>query len=115
MYTQAVYTRQQSFNLAPVLSISYDLTLAVDELEANVLSIYPNPSQDGIFVISLKEEVEHLTIGVTNMLGQELEATINRNSPTNFTVDLSENPTGVYVLSLDNEMGAFYSAQLVVE
>ena len=57
------------------------------------LSIYPNPSKDGIFNLS-----KSINWKVYSMLGKELKSG-NGNQ-----VDISENPKGIYLIKMDDKL-----------
>ena len=86
-------------NLAP-----YGCTSGLAENENQNFKIYPNPS-NGIFSLRLKtEKAKQYTLKVRNNLGQiVLEEQVFANGNFAKAIDLSENESGVYFLSLENE------------
>ncbi len=81
--------------LAPALGIN-----AVTD-EATV-KVYPNPSNSGKYTVEIKNYVTGAKkIGVYNMLGEKVcQEFTSQNSE--FTIDLSNMPQGIYLLMVDN-------------
>ncbi len=93
-------TQLAAINLNFVLPVG----ITEKEKELNNLNIYPNPS-NGQFALRLKtEKAKQYTLKVRNNLGQiVLEEQIFANGNFAKAIDLSENESGVYFLSLENE------------
>ncbi|MFH1119554.1 MAG: cadherin domain-containing protein [Bacteroidota bacterium] len=66
------------------------------------LSVYPNPSADGIFNIRLKEEtLEETTLTITDLTGKKVgEASFS--GMMNYRFDLGYLPSGVYLMHAQN-------------
>lgn len=79
---------------------STNINLGIDDLENNqALSVYPNPSSEKI-TITLDSSMisENLTIHIYSFSGEELTSQSNTG-----TIDISNFPTGIYVLKVQNE------------
>ena len=63
----------------------------------NTVYAYPNPSETGIFILQGKV-FNNTNAAVTNVLGQQINATIINNQ-----LDLSAMPSGVYFVRIDGE------------
>lgn len=72
------------------------------DLKAN---IYPNPSS-GIFNLSLlAKSTDNIIVEIFNMLGQrEFSTTVNDLKNSNYQLDLTSLPKGVYLIRLSNSM-----------
>ncbi len=77
----------------------YDPTLS--------FSVFPNPSEDGVFSFILKEEkVDFLDVSVFNSLGQRVEGFFEKNSlVSSHEIRLSGQPKGMYFLRVRTEKG----------
>ncbi|MBE9481448.1 MAG: S8 family serine peptidase [Bacteroidetes bacterium] len=68
------------------------------------LKLYPNPSEDILnIIISGVDDIFNLSI--INMQGQEVytEKSVNFSNTKNISIDISNLPTGIYVLSLTSD------------
>ena len=67
-----------------------------------LLSVYPNPSADGIFNIELKEEsLGETTLIVTDITGKKVGEASSLGM-MNFRLDLGYLPSGVYLMHAQN-------------
>ncbi len=86
------------------ISLIWQPSLTTASFEAVAASIYPNPSNSGLFTIEAKDSIQN--IKVLNTLGavvfQETVALENTNSKK---MDLSGLSNGVYFVSLTNSKG----------
>ena len=76
---------------------------AITELNQNSLDVYPNPGK-GIFVLKLNSKNESVNIKIVNSLGKVVfeEQKVSVNDNRSKTIDLSNLPQGVYMLSIDD-------------
>jgi hypothetical protein len=85
-------------------------TIVVTGIEEKVVSqafnIFPNPGK-GIFNIELKnQEVKNASIEVYNVLGEKITSSnLNLGKQTNFRLDMSSQPNGVYMVKFVTEKG----------
>lgn len=77
--------------------IEYKMAL---EKDSKAISLYPNPSKDGIFYIKSAEEVSEVTIVVSDISGRLLSEFKKNNFNSSLIVDLSNQPSGIYIISL---------------
>ena len=79
----------------------------------NRISVYPNPNK-GLFTLELSSIINKSTIEVSNLLGQQVfkeELTGSKNK-----IDLSLQPSGLYIYRVLNETGEFLSSgKLVIQ
>lgn len=83
---------------------------ALDELEAGIFQVYPNPSADGHIAISLNEQLSDVTIEVMNALGQIV---YSKGQISGSTTELQLPSSGVYFVRL-NVAGKRSEVQKVV-
>ena len=82
-----------SFRLVPQLSNTIPVNSTVDEVK---YTIYPNPAQDELTIIS---NIEHGNVSLINFIGQKILGTeLNYDS----FIDLAQYPRGMYVLEIEN-------------
>lgn len=84
--------------------------LAVDEVKAENVSIYPNPSTGEFFIKGLANVQ---TVSVINALGQEV-LNVNNNTQTVIAVDLT-NRRGVYFVKLTDKSGTTVTKRIIVK
>ncbi len=81
---------------------------------ANLLTVYPNPS-NGLFTISMKnEELKMKTIAVYNVLGEQIYSAPFTIYNSQFTIDLSSNPNGSYFLRVITADGETFTQKVSV-
>jgi hypothetical protein len=88
--------------------------LGINTLEANGLSIFPNPSADGLFNLSISNQLgKNVSYRILNMAGQIIqEKSINVTSNrTNIMIDLAAVKSGVYMIELNNN-GKIFNQKL---
>ncbi len=82
----------------------------------NNLVIFPNPASNGKFNIELKREnLKHeIKILIYDLLGEKVEANINYNQPSYIEIDLSNEPTGIYLVKIYGGT-IIYTLKIVVQ
>lgn len=82
-------------------SIEVQATLAVNEVVANVLKVYPNPAKDTVTLSGMTEASEIILL---NTLGQE----VKKITATAFeqTIDLARNESGMYICKITSASGS---------
>ncbi|MGP8214215.1 MAG: T9SS type A sorting domain-containing protein [Bacteroidia bacterium] len=94
---------------------SCDNLQGINEIVSNDmrLNLYPNPN-NGIFTISLQNINEEPRINIYNMLGQSIYN--NKINHTNTTLNLSGQPTGIYLYRVVSEKGEnIGSGKVIIE
>lgn len=90
----------QSTALCPIVN-KVDL-LDVYKNSSHLITVYPNPSSDGIFQIKLQDGIETpVNIEVYNNLGVNVMSFnfIENNTNSNLIIDLSTQPAGIYMIT----------------
>lgn len=82
------------------------VTVSIDEINKNAVAIYPNPSNDYVF-ISTSESVASVQVLSTD--GKLISVDVNNN-----TVDLSVLNSGIYTLLIQTDKGS-YSVKVIKE
>jgi hypothetical protein len=79
------------------------LANSVDNVsKAASVSVYPNPSMDGVFTIATPNDQAKTTLTVCNIIGEKL-ITKEFGAGVNVTVDLSGQPNGNYFFTIKND------------
>jgi hypothetical protein len=86
-------------------------TTSIEEYGINDISVYPNPSKNGIFQLkNLSNNIEQ--IKVMNALGQTIYT--NRPNGTISQLDLSNQHPGIYFLTVTSENGEKLTKRLLI-
>lgn len=108
-------------NLAPVGGQGiYKLTSTIlnarpDAATQRALSVYPNPSLDGVFTLHLTNAVAQPTdVRVTDAVGREVYRTVLSAAATSAPLDLHRQRAGLYTLELQSAAGVARQ-KLVIE
>ena len=64
--------------------------------------LYPNPSKDGIFNMKFLEDVQEINIIVADLTGRIVLNRIEHKFKSNVIVDLSNQPTGIYIINMSS-------------
>ena len=83
--------------------LEFTIQVGVDEYSIfDALDVYPNPGKGEFTVRGVLPTTEDVTIGVTNMLGQALQATIRVSDTNDFNqpVNISGFANGVYFVRI---------------
>ncbi len=75
-------------------------SVGIKSLEQNGWSVYPNPT-NGMFAITSVEVLNNATVEIYSALGQLIYSSVH--SGNNVVIDLEEQPTGIYVLKVNNQ------------
>jgi len=91
-------------NTVDTATFTVQMTIGIDENElANRINIYPNPST-GIFTVSVNmpQQQDEVGVEVLDALGRTVQKTtvVASGSTTEFTLNLTEQPTGLYMVRL---------------
>lgn len=70
--------------------------------ESKTIKLYPNPSKDGIFTMKLLEDVQEVNIIVADLTGRIVLNTTEHKFKSNVIVDLSNQPTGIYIINMSS-------------
>ena len=79
-------------------------TTGIGELASSSLSVFPNPG-NGMFTIALDKNVQNtVNVKITNAFGKIVyqENSIPAGKISGTTIDLSKQPNGIYILSLED-------------
>jgi hypothetical protein len=82
----------------------------VSSIEAASLKVYPNPTKGIIYI----EGTEIDQVSVVNMSGALVKVVTSPNYLPLTEIDLSELPTGTYILTLANENGTVVSTRKII-
>ncbi|MCK8480851.1 carboxypeptidase-like regulatory domain-containing protein [Psychroserpens algicola] len=64
------------------------------------IKLFPNPSKSGVFNLKLMEDVSELHIVVADISGRIIVNTTQTKLNSNAVVDLSNQPSGLYIINL---------------
>lgn len=71
--------------------------------EKTTLSLYPNPATTTLWVKTTNDKIVPENIRVYNVIGNQLDLTINKVEDGNFTVEVEDLPSGYYLLVVENK------------
>jgi uncharacterized delta-60 repeat protein len=95
-----------------IARINGDNALSTNLLNKNTMVIYPNPSR-GVYALKTNEMNAGKSICIYTILGQKVyDAVISSNETT---IDISNQPKGVYLYKFFGENGETKSGKLVIE
>ena len=101
------------FSYQSVQSVACPSTLSINELVSNKLDIkvYPNPTNNFINIDFNLQNSEKITLKLMTILGQIIqEISVNKsNGFNNETIDLSNQSSGIYFISVASETSNFVS------
>ncbi|AXG71505.1 hypothetical protein KORDIASMS9_03762 [Kordia sp. SMS9] len=80
----------------------YSNPLSIDELKESMISIYPNPTKDMLF-IQCKSPINRIAILDTN--GRLLKSESFSNSKKEYQTDLKDLSTGIYFMKIQTDSG----------
>lgn len=94
-YYSCTYTTRCSFSTISTLEES------IFQFERDTLpSLFPNPSSDGVFHLTMTNSHKEVEVMVTNLLGQNVQSKTFQNTNSSITLDLSSVKTGVYLINM---------------
>ncbi len=94
-----------TFSCSKPFSFRYgDMLTSVNELQEDMLKIYPNPTS-GLFTVSLATELDEIiSIRLYNNSGQLVKQLNNANSK-NHSIDVNDLSRGVYIIQVTTHKG----------
>ena len=101
VYTQNLQTVAGCDSIITI-NLNY-ITNSIEELSDIGITIYPNPSLDGVFILKIDNSLEQSNLGIFNSIGQFLFEQGDSN-----LVDLSSYTDGVYWIRLIVNEQLFY-------
>ena len=88
------------------------LSTTTTELNKNPIAIYPNPSR-GVYTLQTNEINTAKSISIYTLLGQKIDDAVISSNET--TIDISNQPKGVYLYKVFGEEGETKNGKLVIE
>ncbi len=86
---------------------SCEMILSTTEQDLSTsFKIFPNPTSDVFTVQIFEPKITNLNIQIFNLNGQQMN-TISTIADSSFTIDLSQFPSGMYILQIHSEQGLF--------
>lgn len=80
-------------------------TSSVDELPRDTFKVYPNPSSDKVFVESVSQWRNDISLALYTLQGKYLTTEVQAIG-TGYTIDMSQLPAGFYLLKVSTADGA---------
>lgn len=90
-----------------VLKYSLSSSNSIQDTKPYIVTVYPNPSSNGIFIID-GVETDNVKISVTDVSGK------NTGKVAGNTIDLSKEARGVYIAMIQNTKGEICHRKLIV-
>lgn len=97
----AVSTCSSSYAFANTYSSIYGSPTSVSDQPMNVIKVYPNPTESVLNIDFANNDFQNETLKVYNLVGHVVKSIIIDASRIAF--DVSELPTGIYILNVKNE------------
>ena len=95
-----------------ITRINVNNTLSNSSFDKSTIAIYPNPS-NGIYTLKTNEMNAVKSISIYTILGQKIHDAVISSNET--TIDISNQPKGVYLYKVFGEEGETKSGKLVIE
>lgn len=101
-------SRQPLWQLSNLVATGLDYLCGTGVVNYNSSDfvIYPNPS-NGIFNVSSNMNIEKAKLTVTNLLGEQISSEQNFISDYKTQVNISGNPTGIYIAQIQYEQSVY--------
>ena len=96
------YYRLKQIDFDGTYTYSQIKALSFEEELSSALTAYPNPTS-GTVTIILNELIEVQRVGLYNLSGSQLKGNTQSLSPNKVSVDLSNLPTGTYLVNYGNK------------
>ena len=77
-------------------------TKVIDEAKKDI-KLYPNPSKDGIFNLNTVDGFSEVTIIVADLTGRIIKEETRTKENITLRVDLSNQPSGIYIINLQSD------------
>lgn len=87
-------------DVVDTIVVTVDECLGLDELSANAMTVYPNPT-NGVFTVDLNTTVDHATLSIVDLQGKVCYTAEIDNGTSSKTIDASQLENGVYILSIE--------------
>lgn len=105
---EVLYVKSWEYNnntFGQYVICAFDPTLSIDEKENSIsLNLYPNPANDMVMIQAELENSSDVSIRLMNSIGQEVKTIeINNAQSIQHSFDVSELPTGVYLVNLKSD------------
>ena len=106
------YTSYNSIGRNRVARINGNTSLNVNDFEHNSVQIYPNPSK-GVLQIHFNSLLENKQLDIYTILGQLVFSKVITDKET--SIDISNQPKGVYIYNLYSNNSKIKTGKIVVE
>lgn len=80
--------------------------------ETNSSMIYPNPTSDGQFYVSLKND-DNITVNAYDLLGNRVEVTVSENNDGDLTCRIQNAQHGIYFVRITDGHDSYYHKVLI--
>lgn len=96
----AIYTAGFAYEHHSISFLVTSPNVGIEDFESIGVSLSPNPTNG---ILNITSESNSTTVSVFDVLGQEVLSTVNSG---NFSIDLTSENTGIYFVSISNELGS---------
>lgn len=80
--------------------MSCKVTVIVGDFEKLKPKLFPNPSSNGIFQLTLNEDYDEVEISVSNISGRIIQNSTHQKFEDKVVVDLSQFSAGIYIVNI---------------
>lgn len=74
-----------------------------EKIKATSIKLYPNPSKDGIYNIKSSNDFSEVNVVVADLTGRVILNKLHEKMNSNIMVDLSNQPSGIYIINLSTK------------
>ena len=99
-----VHDGTEAFDMPPTKVLDCSGALGIEDLTHSQLSLYPNPTK-GEFYILTDKSYGNTEIKIQDLTGKLIHSTVLNLNDQKATVDISNVPAGVYVVTIETPEG----------
>ena len=105
-YLKFIYTLKVGGNI-PIDDVLIDIDTRVSSLEAQEISIYPNPAKSVLYI----NNAQNSSIVITDMVGKIISNQISEKE--NLSLNISDLAPGIYMIRFVNNNGAAFVKKFI--
>lgn len=99
-------------NLDEAIVLSWDPSTNIEEIKSNRFTIYPNPASEKLF-ISATQQYDIKKVVLTDIQGKTITNSLVNSKNLTSGLDISQLPTGIYLVKLFDALGNIETQRIV--